>query len=179
MSTITFTITIKDIEALQATQPTYEATSHTGEKRQAPYLLTDNDEPFDLLCKYSNVWTYNEWEENNYEYTDENLDHAIENLKFKKAFLSTLTNEARMNYANDIHLFNTDLQSFTNEYIELYKQNRQSDNTILQEEFSKEELSFYESQYKEYLNGVRSNPGALQEVKDYMNIESLDLNRET
>lgn len=153
-----FTITRKDIEKLQETASTY-----TNEQEKTyKEILTDNNESLDLLCKVYDIWTWNEYEENNMEFFDDQRDGIIKELDFQKAFISTLSDSFKEEYKKDIQKFKEDLEFFTKTQKEFYKENYQFDNALLQDEFAKGEESMYKDAYKEYLYGSYREDGVLK-----------------
>jgi hypothetical protein len=68
MKTNSFEITIEDVSALEKT---------IGK------CLTVNNQPLDLMCTANDLWTEEEYEENNWEYRNEQENYLRDNLDYE------------------------------------------------------------------------------------------------
>lgn len=121
----TIIITPEDVEAAQAKQD---------------IVLTDCNYPLELLCTAYDVRTYNEREENNWDYINEQKQYIIDNnLSYEKIFLAQQDQAKRLFYVDNLEQYDADLASYTEAQKELLK-NEDGD---LYEEYAKEEQEMY------------------------------------
>lgn len=121
----TIIITLEDVEAAQAKQD---------------IILTDCNHPLELLCTTYDIRTYNEREENNWDYINEQKQYIIDNnLSYEKVFLAQQDQAKRLFYVDNLEQYDTDLASYT----EAQKELLQNEDGDLYEEYAKEEQEMY------------------------------------
>lgn len=145
----TIVLTPEDVTKAQATQDV---------------VLTDSGDPLELLCTAYDVRTYNEREENNWDYINEQKEYIINNLSYETKFLAKLDKESRLFYADNLKMYDEYLATYTEEQKELI-QNWEGD---LYEEYAKVEQQLYDWLWKERLNGDRRDVWGLGLLKDKM-----------
>lgn len=155
-----FTITIEDVEQLQNAIPKVMKTGYKWEQYETyEYILTDWNEPLQLLATAHDLLTYNEVEENSFDYIDEQKKSIINNLDYASAFLSIASNEDKLMYADDISLYNSALNEFIENQKEQLLEWDWFDNKLLNDEYHKDVEDIYKSLWKEYINGDYHNDG--------------------
>lgn len=178
MKTVVLHFTREDVETLQNTveklpKGTY---SHNPEYEPFKYLLTDNESPLDLFLLAHDLWTYNEYEENNLDYISEQENYIENNLDYKKAFLSTLSEEQKAFYRENIEQYEDDFWTFEEKQKELIRDGEALQ--ILQEEKEKDLTEFYRDTYKTFLNGDYRDGGALDALKHKGDYEAVEYDEE-
>ena len=162
MDKIAFSITLQDVEQLQATVKQAQKTNYKGEAYEWPEaLLTENGSALDLLCTAFGLWTENQARESNIEYINEYESYYMENdIDYEKYFLKQLTKAQAGMYAKNLTLYRAGLAVYREQLQEQLKQGEWPEE--LQEELQEAIDSWYDSFFKEYLYGDRSNSGVVQ-----------------
>ena len=162
MKEVKFSITIKDVEKLEK-----------AHKKSGGDILTDANEPLELLCRYCGFWSYNDYTENNHDYINEQEEELLNELDYQIAFIDILNEQAKEKYKKDINLFDEKVKEYQEKQIKYYKESEcfiVSD--ILESEMSKKLGFFHDSLFNEYLNGTRSGDGVLSRIEE--KIETLE-----
>lgn len=164
MKTQAFEISIADIEALQKTVKRLEAKPWSDYKPYE-YLLTDTDQPLDLLCIAFWHRTQNEAEEQCREDRNQAESFSCSELNYSKAFISTLTKQQRIALADNIPEYDKQLEEFETKEKENFERDCEFDHKDLQNEHQKNMDRYYKHFTHEYLYGDRSNDGVIQLLK--------------
>lgn len=148
----TITVTESDISDLQETVQRLPVGTYPNSPEYAPYsvMLTDTGSPLDFFLLVHDLWTYNDYEDNNIDYIGEQKDYIIKNLNYKTAFISSLTNEKKEEYKKDIGKYKKDLEEWTEKQAEELQEDGGAE--LLHAEYQKELDDFYDDFYKNFIN---------------------------